>query len=57
VVIDLTDAHTWDASTVAALDAITAKFAERGKSVAITGLDAPSATVHGRLSGELTGSH
>ncbi|MEV6626232.1 SulP family inorganic anion transporter [Amycolatopsis sp. NPDC051106] len=57
VVIDLTDAHIWDASTVAALDAVTAKYADRGKSVEITGLNAPSATMHGRLSGELTGSH
>lgn len=57
VVIDLTAAHIWDASTVAALDAITAKYADRGKSVEITGLNVPSATMHGRLSGELTGSH
>jgi sulfate permease, SulP family len=57
VVIDLTAAHIWDASTVAALDAITAKYADRGKSVEITGLNAPSATMHGKLSGELTGSH
>ncbi|MEV6639239.1 SulP family inorganic anion transporter [Amycolatopsis sp. NPDC051371] len=57
VVIDLTDAHIWDASTVAALDAVTAKYADRGKSVEITGLNTPSATMHGRLSGELTGSH
>jgi SulP family sulfate permease len=57
VVIDLTAAHIWDASTVAALDAVTATYADRGKSVEITGLNAPSATMHGRLSGELTGSH
>ncbi|WP_030901765.1 SulP family inorganic anion transporter [Streptomyces sp. NRRL F-5126] len=57
VVIDLTDAHIWDASSVAALDAIETKYRERGKSVEIVGLNRPSAHLHGRLSGELTGSH
>ncbi|WP_086674364.1 SulP family inorganic anion transporter, partial [Amycolatopsis pretoriensis] len=57
VVIDLTGARIWDASTVATLDAVTAKYASRGKSVEIAGLDRRSASVHGRLSGELTGSH
>lgn len=31
VVIDLTDSHIWDASTVAALDAITTKYAPRAR--------------------------
>jgi len=57
VVIDLTDAHIWDASTVAALDAITTKYAARGKTVEIVGLNTHSATMHGRLTGELTASH
>ncbi|WP_063276269.1 SulP family inorganic anion transporter, partial [Amycolatopsis keratiniphila] len=57
VVIDLTDAHIWDASTVAALDAITTKYASRGKTVEIVGLNKHSARMHGKLSGELTGSH
>lgn len=57
VVIDLTDAHIWDASSVAALDAITAKYASRGKTVEIIGLNKGSAKMHGNLSGELTGSH
>ncbi|MEV1250087.1 SulP family inorganic anion transporter [Nonomuraea sp. NPDC049750] len=35
VVIDLTDAHIWDASSVAALDAVEAKYAARGKTVTI----------------------
>ncbi|KIF73485.1 sulfate permease [Streptomyces sp. 150FB] len=55
VVIDLTDAHVWDASSVAALDAITAKYADRGKSVEIIGLNTESAKMHSSLSGELTG--
>jgi SulP family sulfate permease len=57
VVIDLTDTHVWDASSVAALDAIGTKYAQRGKTVEIIGLNTPSARLHGRLSGELTGSH
>ncbi|WAP54670.1 SulP family inorganic anion transporter [Streptomyces sp. S465] len=57
VVIDLSAAHIWDASSVAALDAIETKYAQRGKSVEITGLNEPSAHLHGRLSGELTAGH
>ncbi|WP_262380071.1 SulP family inorganic anion transporter [Nonomuraea sp. PA05] len=57
VVIDLTDAHIWDASSVAALDAVEAKYAARGKTVQIIGLNPPSARMHGSLSGELSGSH
>ncbi len=53
IVIDLSHAHIWDASTVAALDAITTKYERKGKTVEITGLDAASAARHGRLSGEL----
>ncbi|MGY0065673.1 SulP family inorganic anion transporter [Streptomyces sp. QTS137] len=57
VVIDLSDAHIWDASTVAALDAIETKYAQRGKKVTIVNLNKPSADMHGRLAGQLTGSH
>ncbi|MEU3949806.1 SulP family inorganic anion transporter [Streptomyces sp. NPDC029526] len=57
VVIDLSAAHVWDASSVAALDAIETKYAQRGKTVEITGLNHPSADLHGRLTGELAGSH
>lgn len=57
VVIDLSAAHIWDASSVAALDAIETKYARRGKTVEIIGLNDPSADLHGRLTGELTGSH
>ncbi|MEU0247368.1 SulP family inorganic anion transporter [Streptomyces sp. NPDC006235] len=56
VVIDLSAAHIWDASSVAALDAIETKYAQRGKNVEITGLNAPSAHLHGKLSGELAAS-
>ncbi|MGW6312291.1 SulP family inorganic anion transporter [Streptomyces sp. NPDC055099] len=57
VVIDLTAAHIWDASSVAALDAIENKYAQRGKSVEIIGLNKPSARIHEKLTGELTGGH
>jgi SulP family sulfate permease len=57
VVIDLTDAHIWDASSVAALDAIENKYAQRGKKVTIVGLNRPSAEMHDRLAGRLTAGH
>ncbi|WP_442910086.1 SulP family inorganic anion transporter [Knoellia sp. Soil729] len=53
VVIDLSQSHVWDASTVASLDAITTKYARKGKSVEIVGLNSASAERHGRLSGSL----
>jgi SulP family sulfate permease len=55
VVIDLTDSHVWDASTVASLDAIETKYERKGKSVEIIGLNASSAERHGRLTGQLPG--
>lgn len=54
VVIDLSAAHIWDASSVAALDAVETKYAQRGKTVEIIGLNVPSADLHGKLTGELT---
>ena len=53
VVIDLTGSHVWDASTVASLDAITTKYARKGKAVEIIGLNPSSAERHERLSGSL----
>ncbi len=57
VIIDLSAAHIWDASSVAALDAIGTRYAQRGKTVRITGLNTPSADLHTRLTGELTPGH
>lgn len=57
VVIDLSAARVWDASSVAALDTVTAKYAQRGKTVEITGLDRDSARMHDTLSGELAVGH
>ena len=54
VLIDLSASHIWDASTVAALDAITTKYERKGKSVTIVGLNATSADRHHRLSGRLS---
>jgi sulfate permease, SulP family len=53
VVVDLSQSHIWDASTVASLDAITTKYERKGKAVEIVGLNAASAERHGRLTGEL----
>jgi len=53
VVIDLSQSHIWDASTVASLDAITTKYKRKGKTVEITGLNEPSAQRHERLTGSL----
>ncbi|MEV8312364.1 SulP family inorganic anion transporter [Streptomyces flavidovirens] len=57
VVIDLTDAHIWDASSVAALDAIQTKYNQRGKNVTIIGLNEPNAEMHSKLAGRLTATH
>ena len=53
VVIDVSQSHIWDASTVAALDAVTTKYRARGKQVEIVGLNRDSAQRHDRLSGRL----
>ncbi|MCT1710596.1 SulP family inorganic anion transporter [Dietzia cinnamea] len=57
VVIDLTEADIWDASTVATLDAITHKYAAKGKTVEIIGLDGSSRQRLERLSGNLGEGH
>ncbi|MBK5239435.1 MAG: SulP family inorganic anion transporter, partial [Actinomycetales bacterium] len=51
VLIDMTKARVWDASTVAALDAITFKYETRGKSVELVGMNQASTTMHQRLAG------
>ncbi|SHN88005.1 sulfate permease, SulP family [Geodermatophilus obscurus] len=57
VVIDLSRAHVWDASTVAALDAITHKYETRSKKVEIVGLQGHSADRFDRHTGRLAGAH
>ncbi|MCR2812658.1 SulP family inorganic anion transporter [Microbacterium sp. zg.Y1090] len=51
VVIDLSRSHVWDASTVAALDAIVTKYAQRDTQVEFVGMNEATAAFHGRLSG------
>ncbi|MDP3894986.1 SulP family inorganic anion transporter [Nocardioides sp.] len=53
VVIDLTNSHVWDASTVAALDAIATKYERKGKTVEIIGQNDASADRHAKLTGQL----
>ena len=57
IVIDMSETHIWDASTVAALDAITGKYEAKGKTVEIVGLDPASQARRDRLSGHLAGAH
>ncbi len=57
VIIDLTGADIWDASTVATLDAIQHKYEAKGKHVEIIGLDGASLERHQGLSGKLASSH
>ncbi|WP_091670983.1 SulP family inorganic anion transporter [Amycolatopsis marina] len=57
VVIDLSEAHIWDASTVASLDAITTKYENRGTTVTITGMNNDTEQRHTTLAGTFTGSH
>ncbi len=56
VVIDMSDSHIWDASTVATLDAIETKYAAKGKRVEIRGLNEASMDRHTRLAGNLGSS-
>ncbi len=53
IVIDLTDAEVWDASTVATFDSVQHKYAERGKNARIVGLDGASLRRLELLSGKL----
>jgi len=53
VVIDLSQSHVWDASTVVALDAIENKYEERGKKVTFEGMNDATIAFHTRLTGEL----
>jgi SulP family sulfate permease len=57
IVIDMSESHVWDASSVAALDAIVTKYERRGKTVEITGLNQASTHIHERLGGQLNGTH
>jgi SulP family sulfate permease len=51
IVIDVTNSHFWDASTIAAIDSITEKYEGLGKSVYIRGMNEASKKLHTRLAG------
>ncbi len=53
VVIDFSQSQIWDASTVAALDSIAAKYRRHDVAVEFTGMDERSRAFHARLSGRL----
>ncbi|WP_404431995.1 SulP family inorganic anion transporter [Microbacterium lacus] len=53
IVIDMSGSHIWDASTVAALDAVVTKYESRGKAVTLEGMNEATTKLHGRLSGGL----
>jgi SulP family sulfate permease len=55
VLVDLSRASVWDASSVAALDSVATKFAAHGLAVEFVGLDERSGSFHGRLTGQLGG--
>ncbi|MCE7483576.1 SulP family inorganic anion transporter [Microbacterium profundi] len=57
VVIDMSNSHIWDASTVAALDAIANKYERHGKRVTLEGMNDATSTMHGRLSGGMGDGH
>ncbi len=57
VIIDFSGAHVWDASAVAALDAIEHHYSRHGTTIEITGLNDPSADLHGTLSGQMVAAH
>ncbi|MBZ4487407.1 SulP family inorganic anion transporter [Microbacterium sp. cx-55] len=57
IVIDLSRSHVWDASTVAALDAIVTKYERLGKKVVFEGMNDETTAFHGRLSGGLGAGH
>jgi SulP family sulfate permease len=57
VEIDMSNSHIWDASTVAALDAIVNKYERNGTSATIVGMNDSSMAMHGKLAGNLGQGH
>ncbi|AZS38646.1 C4-dicarboxylic acid transporter DauA [Microbacterium lemovicicum] len=57
IVIDMSRSHIWDASTVAALDAVRTKYDRLGKTVTLEGMNEATTRFHGRLSGGLGAGH
>jgi SulP family sulfate permease len=57
VEIDLTAARIWDTSAVVALDAVVAKFDQRGISAHLIGLNRHAAHLHSRATGKVSVGH
>ena len=57
VEIDLSQARIWDTSAVVALDAVVEKFAERGISAELVGLNVHSERLHRSATGRSGGGH
>ena len=57
IIIDMTNSHIWDASTVATLDDIKYKYERHDKTVTIEGLNEASSLLHARLAGNMGSGH
>ena len=57
VEIDLSNARVWDTSAVVALDTVVAKFAQRGISVELVGLNRHAEELHRNTSGRVAPGH
>ncbi len=57
VEIDLSSARIWDTSAVVALDAVVAKFAERGIHAELVGLNRHAEALHNTHSGKVATGH
>ncbi|WP_028279894.1 SulP family inorganic anion transporter [Arthrobacter sp. H5] len=57
VIIDMSESHLWDASTIASLDAITEKYHHHGITVDVAGLNNASILMRERLGGKLGAGH
>lgn len=57
IVIDMSQSYIWDASTVAALDAVATKYERLNKNVVLEGMNEATTKLHGRLSGGFGAGH
>lgn len=57
VIVDFSRAHLWDASAIAALDAIEGHYRRHDIELSITGLNERSDQLHQSLSGQLAAAH
>jgi len=57
VIIDFSRAHLWDASAIAAVDAIEGHYRRHDIELSITGLNERSGALHERLSGQMAETH